>query len=736
MTIYEAATVDAARALLPATGEAVVILPVYNSYDDVVRCYEQFFKHTLPEVPLLVIDDCGSDRRVVTVLDDYADANSPSRRVVVLRKPANGGVVKAWNDGFRAAGRSDVVTLNSDVFVGPQWLERLRSAAYSSTTIGTATALTNHGAIVSIGEGMKESTEIPGRHSVDEAATRVAAGSPTQRPRIPTAVTHCTYIKRVVIDAIGYLDETFSPGYGDEVDFSQRAIAAGFEHVAADDVFVYHKGGGSFGRSPAAQKLKEEHDRIVLDRYSYFGPWVHRAYADVASPLEASLLAARRALVGLHVAIDGMCLADGRMGTHVVVLETALAIADHADVSAVTLFTPAYVPEDVQAVIARNPKIALRPISSLTPWDGDRAHVVLRPYQLRSDGELEWLRTVASRVVVGWLDFIAFNNPAYFPGDREWLSYRERARLTFATADGISFLSRHVSETARAEGLVSDSLATRVVYCGTDHTVKAAAPATSPTCAAIIQPGFLFVVGVSYLHKNRLFALRILDELHALGWKGQLVLAGATPPYGSSTELEAALLTQNSHLAQSVVSLGPITEAEKSWFYANAGLVVYPTLSEGFGLVPFEAAHHGVPCLPSRMGSLAELLPADIAVIDAFDAGSAARKAHLLLTDRASAQQQIDRLLERASQYTWQRTIDETVSLLWEVTGRPKRRTTVILAEGGYVGATPTRKVSDAIRQRITRVSMFVNSRPNLRRRLAPPGSKREQIARSWVARA
>jgi glycosyltransferase involved in cell wall biosynthesis len=68
-----------------------------------------------------------------------------------------------------------------------------------------------------------------------------------------------------------------------------------------------------------------------------------------------------------------------------------------------------------------------------------------------------------------------------------------------------------------------------------------------------------------------------------------------------------------------VTVLGAVSEAEKLWLYSNAGLVLYPTLSEGFGLVPFEAAERGVPCLSTRQGSLDEVLPRDLLTLRSLD---------------------------------------------------------------------------------------------------------------------
>ena len=90
----------------------------------------------------------------------------------------------------------------------------------------------------------------------DEAARRVAAGSLFLRPSLPTGVGHCCYIRRHALDLVGGFDPAFEPGYGEEVDFCQRAIAAGFRHVLADDVFTFHRGRASFGSRPEMDAIR------------------------------------------------------------------------------------------------------------------------------------------------------------------------------------------------------------------------------------------------------------------------------------------------------------------------------------------------------------------------------------------------------------------------------------------------------------------------------------------------
>ncbi|HEX2903885.1 MAG TPA: glycosyltransferase [Jatrophihabitans sp.] len=738
MSLYQARTPGDARSLLPDNGRPVVVVPVFNSYDEVVRCYEAFFRNTPVDVPLLVVDDKGWDRRPFTALSEiFAAATAPEHRVVVLEQMSNKGFLGTMNDAFAAAGRADVVILNSDVVVGPEWLERMHDAAYSSTTVATVTALTNHGTIVSVPTRNVATDDVPGGLSVDEAARRVAAGSPKLRPRIPTAIGHCTYVRRTVMDVIGYFDPAFAPGYGEEVDFSQRAVAAGFENIVADDVYVFHKGGSSFGRSPAIEKRKFEHEQIIQNRYPYYGPWVRRTAEDDFSPLAASLLAARRSVLGLVVAVDGLCLGPLPAGTQIGTVATICALADRDEIREVIVYTPEVVPEYARSAFEGYAKVTVRPVRDLDePLTESRAHVVFRPYQVRDAGELEWLRMVADRVVVNQLDFIAYHDAAYFARDEQWRRYRDLNRLTAFAVDGMAYISEHSRDAAAAEGLLPLDRPAAVIYNGVDHTnLTPDAPVQPANTGQLDGGGFLLVLGVSYLHKNRLFALRMLTELVAAGWSGSLVLAGAEPPDGSSVAAEARYLIEHPEIADRVVQLGIVSDAEKNWLYQQAGLVLYPTTSEGFGLVPFEAAHLGVPCLSTRMGGLDEVLPRDIPTIDTFDPAAAATTARRILDDPSEGERIIKSILAHAADFTWDRVAQRLVELFTDVTARPANRVLAIAGEQDAVGAgaksfslggSTARGLVDSA------VGYFV-ARPALRVKLVPPGSARQAAVRKGI---
>ena len=657
MPVVVCPSVSDARQALKEGTSAVVVVPIFNAYEDVVQCLESLVRHGGAATDLLLIDDASTDVRIAALSDQLRDV---APRVVVLRHTVNQGFVRTVNEGFEAAGRRDVVLVNSDVIAGPEFLERLRDAAYADTRNATATPLTNHGTIVSVPHRNTPS-DLPSGFTPEAAAVAVAAESGRHRPPLPTCVGHCMYIKRMALDLVGHFDETFSPGYGEEVDFCQRCTLLGLAHVCADDVFVYHRGAASFGKSPEVERRRQRHEQILAERYPFYHSCVRSAASSRRSTLALALGEARRALLGLTVAVDATCLGPIVTGTQRTVVETILALARHPRVDKVLVLMPAERPEPFADALRGHPKLVAVPAGQL---GGPVADVVYRPFQLYDPTDLDRLRGWGEKLVLAQLDLIAFNNPGYFRDVRAWLRYRDGTRLALAVADGVAFLSDHSRRECRAAGLLAAGQSAEVVYMGIDHVAlqdEGVPPRGLPQ--DVPARGFVLCLGADYRHKNRLFALGAFAAMVERGYPGLLVLAGPRIRDGSSRSMEATYLLAHPDLSSRVVSLAHVSEAGRTWLLEHAQLVLHPTLYEGFGLIPFEAAMVGTPCLTSAQAALAELLPADTEIIAGWDAAAVADQAVSILAEPGRRTRLVDALARRARDFTWDATADRLVSL-------------------------------------------------------------------------
>ncbi len=639
-------------------GDVVVCIPVYAGHEHFVSCIGSVLAHTPAAVPILVCDDASPDERSQELVRKLADDSSSEHDVFYLRRERNLGFPANANGACAIAAPADVVILNSDCVVAEGWLEGLLAAASVDSRIATATALTNHGSVVSVPERGRPQSRLPPEWSFDEAAAAIRARALKLRPRLPTAVGHCMLIRRSALELVGDFDLTFSPGYGEEVDFSQRCLQSGLSHVVADEVLVLHHGGASFAQDGGPNSVQAEHERIIAARYPYYHDAVALTEQDLGGPLARVLSVARRVLTGLSVVIDGRILTGPMTGTqlHVLELIVALARTEQARISAI-------VPDELSGyaadVLLSLPGVELARREQVTKGAFARADIVHRPFQVSSAEDLSFLAQLGERLVVTNQDLIGYHNPAYFRSFEAWEGYRRLTRMALAVADRVVFFSAHARDDALAEDLVETARAS-VVHIGTDHVLaRPGHVPIAPRGSARLPAGAeaMLCIGTDFRHKNRVFALRVLEELQRRhDWAGYLLFVGPRVAEGSSAPDEAEMLALRPRVAGAVIDFAAVSEAEKAWLLERAQLVIYPTVHEGFGLVPFEAADHGVPCMWAKGTSLSELLPDATAGIVPWDVGLSAEAALELMRDPAVRRRNIDSIRDAAADLTWART--------------------------------------------------------------------------------
>ncbi|HEX6458345.1 MAG TPA: glycosyltransferase [Thermoleophilaceae bacterium] len=511
----------------------------------------------------------------------------------------------------------DVVLVEAGCAVAPGWFELLRDAAYSDSIIATASALADHCPEAAVAE-----------------RARIAAGASLRlRPRLLGATGPCVYVRRTAIELAG------APQGGMD-DFSRRCAAAGLSHVLADDVLV---GGGPPGA---------------------LGP-----RRGAPATLMRSLAAVRSALDGLSVTIDCRHLTGTLTGIQVHTLELMAALARRGRFRIRALTSP-LVSDEAREILAAVDGVEELDYDALGP-DTPLSDIFHRPYQVTNEDDLRVSHLTGERFVVTQHDLIGYRNPAYSGSDEGWHAYRELTRRALAGADRVAFVSRHAAADALADDLV-DADAIRVVPNGVDHAAVTPPEGVRPPAAP--EPGFLICLGTNFRHKNRPFALALLAELRSRhGFGGGLVLAGPHMEHGSSADEEAAFMAAHPHLLDHVTDLGAVSEAEKAWLYANAAAVVYPSVYEGFGLIPFEAAAAGVPCLFAPQAALSEVLPPDTALLVPWDAAASADRCADVLREGRPRRRLVKQLRTAAEPFTWDAAAEAVQALYDETVVAPRR---------------------------------------------------------------
>lgn len=268
--------IEAQRLLPYATdvmqSEVVVIVPVYDAPALVARCLDSVLRYSGAHARLIVIDDASPDAAVAPLLEGYRQ----HPHVEVLHNATNLGFTATVNRAMRLAAPADVILLNADAEVGPNWLTGLRRAAHSQPDIGTVTAVSDNAGAFSVPE-LEQANDLPNGWNLVATARALRQNAGLAYPSMPTGNGFCLYIRRAALDAVGPFDEAaFPQGYGEENDFCQRAQAAGFRDIIAGNVFVAHARSMSFGIE-RREALGVVGMRVLRDRWPNYDADVARA---------------------------------------------------------------------------------------------------------------------------------------------------------------------------------------------------------------------------------------------------------------------------------------------------------------------------------------------------------------------------------------------------------------------------------------------------------------------------
>jgi hypothetical protein len=585
-----------------------------------------------------------------------------ARPVVCLLYAGAPGEVAQANAVIAAENRADVVLLREGAQLGPRWLERMSAAAGCDTTVVSASALSDTGEALAIARSAFVATDARSRRADPVVASEaVAAAAKCAYPRIDRPGGPCVYLRREVLELLGDLDADAGTLVAALAALGERALARGMQHVAADDVYVT--------LTPDAEKLAPD-----VDTLASAGAPVNPAETDWSEEhgaLRRCLDTAQVALDGLSVTIDARALRSVFAGTQVYTIELVLALAQLGDVALRVVVPPDISPEAVDA-LAGVPAVEIVSYEQAARGQLARSHIVHRPQQVFAEEDLVLLGLLGRRIVIGQQDLIAYRDPAYHADPRTWQRYRHVTRLALAVADRAVFFSRHALLDTVGEDLIDRARAVESGIGG-DELWARNPPRSEPPAQALPDGEFLLCLGTDYLHKNRPFAIALLAALRELnGWRGSLVFAGAHAAHGSSAEDEREQLAAHPQLAGAVIDLGVVGESRRSWLMEHARAVLYPSLYEGFGLLPFEAARAGIPCLYAAQASLVEDGRAQAATLVPWDARASAHAVAPLLVDGPERERHVSLLRDAAAGRSWAQVASGLRGVYEQVVSSPR----------------------------------------------------------------
>lgn len=264
----DVAAEDSPPPALARTG-VTIVLPVYNAFDLLPEVLQRVLDHTDLPWRLIVVEDCSSDVQVRPWLRAWRAGlpDDVAARVTVIENETNLGFIRSVNRAFAAAlpFGDHVVLLNSDAFVPAGWASRLIRPLLDHDNVATVTPMSNDAEIFNIPAICQREQLLPGEaDAIDRVAARFFPGA--ELADAPTGVGFCMAMHIDFLRKLPELDTVFGRGYGEEVDWCQRARQKNGRHLGLGGLFVEHRGGTSFG---SAEKLKlvQNNNQIVSRRY-------------------------------------------------------------------------------------------------------------------------------------------------------------------------------------------------------------------------------------------------------------------------------------------------------------------------------------------------------------------------------------------------------------------------------------------------------------------------------------
>ncbi|HXT70409.1 MAG TPA: glycosyltransferase [Vicinamibacterales bacterium] len=253
--------------------EVDIVIPIHNAATELEACIASVASRTRRPFRLIAIDDGSTDPGIGHILQALSETSA-----IVIRRVQRRGFTTTVNEGLALSSAPYVVLLNSDTVVTDGWLDGLIAAAESRPAVATVTPLTNNGTVCSVPD-LNAPGELPAGLDPQSMAALVKARSHRRFPETPTGVGFCMLVTRIALDTIGAFDAaTFGEGYGEENDFCQRAIQAGFVNLVDDNSFVYHAGRASFGGS--AENRIATNLEVIRGRFPNYSTDVARFYAE------------------------------------------------------------------------------------------------------------------------------------------------------------------------------------------------------------------------------------------------------------------------------------------------------------------------------------------------------------------------------------------------------------------------------------------------------------------------
>ncbi len=248
----------------PGTQGVSVVVLGYNRFaETTARCLDSLRADPECKAWQLVVVDNGSEP---SQRDAFLRSREAYPGMELIRLERNAGYPGGMNAGLERARGEFIFLASSDVLIPIGTIGRLVDAMKTHPDAGLIAPVSN-------AAGNEQQMFMKPDLQVDEIL-RVGndfagAGGLNVSCLSAYRLDFCfVCLRRTVYDSLGGFDEAFNPGYYEDFDYSLQVRNAGHGVLMAENAFVFHEGGATFGRvSKEKKELIKRNKKYFLSKH-------------------------------------------------------------------------------------------------------------------------------------------------------------------------------------------------------------------------------------------------------------------------------------------------------------------------------------------------------------------------------------------------------------------------------------------------------------------------------------
>ena len=251
-----------------------IIVPTYNQEQFTIKCFESILKNTCSkEYSVLWADDNSSKKSYDAVKPVFEKFFNRKH----FRNYNNQGFIKTVNTAIKLSKlfeneKDSIILLNNDTEATKGWLPKMIKGLKNNSVIGTVSSCQTQW------QGYQNLFGLIGIECSDLIERNVEGKLNKEFRNVYHQVSgvsfFCTAFRTKIFDSIGFVDDRFGKGYGEDTDFCRRVVNSGETIAISLSTLIYHHHHGTFNgvyNSKEMRSVKQKHLGIFKKKHNITG---------------------------------------------------------------------------------------------------------------------------------------------------------------------------------------------------------------------------------------------------------------------------------------------------------------------------------------------------------------------------------------------------------------------------------------------------------------------------------